>query len=142
MLKMSCSICNENVSSKEPKLCKCSYKFHVKCLREWYYHSQNNFNQINCPCCKRKIQIWKNTRNIEGRKKVIHTIHEKMKCINVDGDRHTNDDEKIIDLFEFIWKKRTYIRKDKPFYNCVKKKLDEMKDTKRFRKTYSKMKNF
>jgi hypothetical protein len=138
---MSCAICNEKVSSREPKLCKCSYNFHVKCLRKWYNHSQKNFNKINCPCCKRKIQIWKNTRSGKERKKILVKTKTKLDDVLQCNNYGLEYEKKIIDLFEFIWEKRIYIRKEKGFYNCCRNKLDEMKDTKRFRKTYSKMKN-
>lgn len=139
---MSCAICNEKVSSREPKLCKCAYKFHVKCLREWYHHSQKNFNRIDCPCCKRKIQIWKNTRSGTERMEVLEKTKSKLNS-GLQYDYESIEYEKsVIDLFEFIWTKRAYIRKDKHFYDVITKKLDEMKNGTRFKDTYNKMKNF
>ena len=139
---MSCAICNENVSSREPKLCSCSYNFHVKCLREWYNHSQQNFDQIDCPCCKRKIQIWKKTRSGTERKKILDKTKTKLDDVFQYNYESLAYEKKIIDLFDFIWEKRIYIRKEKRFYNSCRNKLDEMKTGTRFKSIYRKMKNF
>ena len=142
-MSCNCAICDDKVSKNEPKLCSCSYHFHVKCLRKWYYHSEKHFSDIKCPCCRRKIPIWKNTRkklNYEDTKKIWRDKIDKCS----EAETEIQNTQYIVELFDFIWDNRNLIRSEKTICQTVKNKLLEMKTSKRpeYRKTYQKMKNF
>lgn len=141
-MSCTCAICNEKVSSREPKLCNCSYHFHIKCLREWYYHSQRNLDDIECPCCRQKIKIWKTTRNMGNSEKFRKLWLKKVDNCVQNSDNKEEYERHIIELFDFMWKHRISMRKEQQLYNTIKTKIHEMKDIPQFRKTYRKIKNF
>ena len=52
---------------------------------------RKNFDDIKCPCCRKKIQIWKPTRKVINKYQTLKTWRTKLnKCIEAENSEiHT-----------------------------------------------------
>ena len=52
-----CTICFEDIKSSQfIRKLPCQHKFHKHCIDNWLYISMNEYEEIQCPLCRKKIE--------------------------------------------------------------------------------------
>ena len=137
MYNSICCICFSHISSSAPKICSCSEKMHVSCLRTWNEFSKKS----NCPNCRQLITIYPNTRNEAKFDHILKKWKQLLdKCL--EENTELTNFYYICNMMDFIWENRILIRKRESLKKIVIERIEKMKYMSKYNFMYKKMKNF